>query len=247
MSARYPSLEGAPVVVTGGGQGIGAAAVRQFAEQGARVGLIDVSAEHAEAIAAETGAAAEIVDLRDVEALRSAVGRLAERHGAARALINNAGDDDRCALPDLTPEIWDDRHAVNLRHMAFAAQAVAPGMAAAGGGSVVNMGSISWMMGAAGLPAYTSAKAAVGGLTKSLARELGPERIRVNCVAPGWVQTERQIRLRTEPGKREAYLARQCLKALLEPEDVARLMLWLAAEDSRMVTGQTFVVDGGVV
>ncbi|MEO1105835.1 MAG: SDR family oxidoreductase, partial [Pseudomonadota bacterium] len=160
-----------------------------------------------------------------------------------------AGNDDRRPFEDLEPDYWDERFAVNLRHHAFAAQAVMPDMVSAGGGAIVNIGSNSWMQGAAGLLPYTTAKAAIHGLTRSLARELGPHRIRVNEIAPGWILTERQVSRAKAiyPDKFADYLTRQCLKEFLLPPDIARLALWLVADDSRLVTGQRFVVDGGVV
>lgn len=253
--ARYPDLDGMPVLVTGAGSGIGASIVEHFAGQGARVGALEIDPATAERTAAAVRAATgrdvlfEIVDLRDVRAAQAAVGRLAERLGPFRTLVNNAGDDARHAWAEMTPELWDDRFAVNLRHQFFMAQAVAPGMAAAGGGSIVNLNSISWMFGAAGLIAYTTAKSAVSGLTKSLARELGGDRIRVNGIAPGWILTEKQVARAnaTDPSKFKSYLDRQCLKEHLEPADVARLALFLASSESRRCTGQVFIVDGGVV
>jgi NAD(P)-dependent dehydrogenase (short-subunit alcohol dehydrogenase family) len=253
--ARYPDLTGMPVLVTGGGAGIGAAIVAHFAAQGARVAALEVNEaaarQTAEMVRREAGAEVlfEIVDLRDIAAMRAAVARLSERIGAFRTLVNNAGDDARHSWREMTPELWDDRFAVNARHQFFVAQAVAPGMAEAGGGSIVNLGSISWMFGAAGVIAYTTAKSAIEGLTKSLARELGTLRIRVNSIAPGWVLTEKQIeRARaTDPAKFQAYLDRQCLKEHLEPGDIARLALWLASVESRRCTGQTFILDAGVV
>lgn len=255
MSARYPDLQGCPVMVTGGGSGIGAAIVRHFAGQGARVGAIEIDPDAAgrtgDEVRAEAGATVdfEVADLRDIPTTQAAVGRLADRLGPFRVLVNNAGDDARHRWDEVTPELWDDRFAVNLRHQFFVAQALAPGMAAAGGGAIVNLGSISWMFGAAGLIAYTTAKAAIGGLTKSLARELGPLGIRVNAIAPGWVLTEKQVaRAQSEdPAKFQAYLDRQCLKEHLEPADVARLALWLSSSESRRCAGQTFILDGGVV
>ncbi len=253
--ARYPDLEGLPVLVTGGGSGIGASIVAHFAGQGARVGALEINPEAAErtrqAVRQESGAEVsfEIVDLKDIAAMRVAVGRLAERLGTFRVLVNNAGDDARHTWREMTPELWDDRFAVNARHQFFVAQAVAPAMAEAGGGSIVNLGSISWMFGAAGVIAYTSAKSTIEGLTKSLARELGTLRIRVNSIAPGWVLTEKQIARAqaSDPAKFQAYLDRQCLKEHLEPADIARLALWLASNESRRCTGQTFIVDAGVV
>ncbi|MFN3685392.1 SDR family NAD(P)-dependent oxidoreductase [Salinarimonas sp.] len=253
--ARYPSLVGRPVLVTGGGSGIGASLVAHFAEQGARVAFLERDARTAEATAgdieAETGVRVRhrVVDLVDVAATRAAIADLASETGAFRVLVNNAGNDDRHPVATIEPDYWDERFAVNLRHQFFAAQAVAEPMAAAGGGAIVNLGSISWMMGAAGLVAYTTAKSAVAGLTRSLAREWGTKAIRVNCIAPGWVLTERQVTRAqaTAPEKFAAYLDQQCLKEHLAPPDIARMALWLAADDSRLVTSQTFIVDAGVV
>jgi NAD(P)-dependent dehydrogenase (short-subunit alcohol dehydrogenase family) len=255
MSAIYPDLAGMPVLITGGASGIGEALVAAFAAQKARVAAIDINAERlrqtADAIAAQTGTKIETacVDLRDVPALRAAAAELAAKTGTFRALVNNAGDDARHPWRDMTPELWDERFAVNARHQFFAAQAVAPAMGEAGGGAIVNLGSISWMFGASGLIAYTTAKSAIMGLTKSLARELGSLRIRVNSIAPGWVLTEKQIaRANAEdPAKFKAYLDRQCLKEHLEPADVAKLALWLVSAESQRCTGQTFVLDAGVV
>jgi NAD(P)-dependent dehydrogenase (short-subunit alcohol dehydrogenase family) len=254
-SARYPSLAGKSVLITGGGSGIGAGLVEHFAAQDCRVGFIelngDVAAQAVDAVEKRTGNRPHhvVADLRDISSLKDAVGTLAHAIGAPTVLINNAGNDDRLPLEDVSPEYWDDRFATNLRHQFFAAQAVIPGMAAAGGGTIINMGSISWMFGAAGLIFYTTAKAAVMGMTKSLAREVGQRRIRVNSIAPGWVLTERQVERakRTYPGKFAEYLKDQCLKEHLLPPDIARMALWLAADDSRLVTAQTFIVDGGVV
>jgi D-xylose 1-dehydrogenase len=247
MSATYPDLKGLPVLITGAASGIGASIAAHFAAQGARLGLIDRDGERLQTVAA--GAAMRVADLRDIPALRTAIAELAKETGAFRVLVNNAGDDARHKAEDVTPEYWDDRYAVNLRHQFFAAQAVAPGMARAGGGSIVNLGSISWMFGAPGLIAYTSAKAAVMGLTKSLAREYGPQGIRVNSIAPGMIWTEKQTARAQadDPAKMERYLERQCIKEPLEPADVARLALWLASAESRRASGQTYVLDGGVV
>ena len=253
--ARYPSLSGKGVIVTGGGSGIGAGLVEHFCAQGCKVGLIELSGDYAtataDAVAVATGhrPEAQVADLRDIDALRSAVERLVQRIGPARVLVNNAGNDDRLPLDEVTPEYWDERMATNLRHQFFAAQAVAPAMAEAGGGAIINMGSISWMRGAAGLIPYTTAKSAVMGMTKSMARELGGRNIRVNSIAPGWVLTERQVERakRIYQGKFAEYLDAQCLKEHLLPGDIARMALFLAADDARLITGQTFIVDGGVV
>jgi NAD(P)-dependent dehydrogenase (short-subunit alcohol dehydrogenase family) len=253
--ATYPDLQGRAVLVTGGGAGIGAAVVEAFCAQGARVAALEVNAAAAQrteaAVAAATGNAPRfaVCDLRDIPAAQAAIAALAAETGPFRVLVNNAGDDDRHPWQEVTPALWDERFAVNLRHQFFCAQAVAGPMAEAGGGAIVNLGSVSWMFGAAGLIAYTTAKSAVAGLTKSLARELGAQRIRVNCIAPGWVLTEKQVaRARaTDPGKFDAYLQRQCLKEHIEPADIARLALWLASDESRRCTGQTFILDAGVV
>jgi len=253
--ALYPDLRDRAVLITGGGAGIGAALVEAFCAQGARVAALEVNpasaAATAEAVAARTGNAPRfaLCDLRDIPATQSAIADLAAATGPFRALVNNAGDDERHAWDTMTPTLWDERFAVKLRHQFFCAQAVAGPMAAAGGGAIVNLGSVSWMFGAAGLIAYTTAKAAVAGLTKSLARELGPQRIRVNSIAPGWVLTEKQVARAqaSDPGKFDAYLQRQCLKEHITPEDVAKLALWLASDESRRCTGQTFILDAGVV
>jgi NAD(P)-dependent dehydrogenase (short-subunit alcohol dehydrogenase family) len=253
--AIYPSLRDRAVLVTGGGSGIGASVVEHFCAQGARVAFLELdpvsAATTASAVEASTGVAPRWrgVDLADIPAAKAAAAELAAETGPFRVLVNNAGNDDRHRLEEITPDYWDDRFAVNLRHQFFMAQAVAGPMAEAGGGSIVNLGSISWMMGAAGVIAYTTAKSAVAGLTKSLARELGPRKIRVNCIAPGWVLTPRQVnRARaTAPEKFAQYLERQCLKEHLSPPDIARLALWLASDDSRLATAQTYILDGGVV
>jgi NAD(P)-dependent dehydrogenase (short-subunit alcohol dehydrogenase family) len=249
--ARYPSLCDRPVLVTGGATGIGAAIVEHFAAQGARVCFIDIDEAAGDALAAGLRADARHppaflpCDLRDVAALEAAVEEAARRHGPAAVLVNNAADDERHRPEDTTVALWDDRMAVNLRPMFFAARAVAPGMREAGGGSIVNFGSISWMLGQGGMPAYTTAKAAVHGLTRGLARDWGDARIRVNTVSPGWVMTERQVRRWLTPEGERALHAGQSLPDKILPPDVARLVLWLAADDSRMVTAQNFVVDGG--
>lgn len=253
--ARYPDLSAMPVLVTGAGSGIGASIALHFAAQGANVVALDLNDKSLAETAARCRDEARkeivtaVVDLRDVAALKAAVATLAGRNGPFRVLINNAGDDARLPWDQVTPDYWDDRFAVNVRHQFFAAQAVAPGMAAAGGGAIVNLGSISWMFGAVGLIAYTTGKSAIQGLTKSLARELGPQKIRVNCIAPGMIWTQKQIdrAMADDPAKFERYLDRQCLKEHLEAADIARMALWLASSDSRHCAGQTFIVDGGVV
>lgn len=253
-AARYPSLRGRAVLITGGGSGIGAHLVEAFAEQGMRVGFVDLNATAAEQTAAEVARRTghrptfEVCDLRDIAALRGAISRVRAQTGPFSALVNNAGNDDRLPVEEVEPDYWDDRFHTNLRHQFFAAQAVLPDLSAVRG-SIVNMGSNSWMQGAAGLICYTTAKSAVQGLTRSLAREVGAQGVRVNSIAPGWILTERQVSRAKAvyPEKFGQYLDRQCLKEFLLPPDVARMALWLTADDSRLVTGQTFVVDGGVV
>jgi NAD(P)-dependent dehydrogenase (short-subunit alcohol dehydrogenase family) len=252
-AASYPSLSDRVVFVTGGASGIGASIVEHFCAQGSRVAFVDVERGAAEALVAGVAARGDPAplflpcDLRDVPALRAAVADARARLGPVRVLVNNAASDERHAIEQVTPEYWDDRFAVNVRHQFFAAQAVAPDMAAAGGGAIVNLGSTSWMVAQGGMPAYLSAKSAVAGLTRALARDLGPMNIRVTCVVPGWIMTERQVRLWLTPEGEAELLRRQCLKRKLVPADVARVVLFFAADDSAACTSQSYVVDGGWV
>lgn len=254
-AAHYPSLDGRGVLITGGGSGIGMYLVEAFCAQGARVGFVDIDEEAgrrvADVCAKTTGnrPAFEQTDVTQIEMLKDAITRLRADIGPFGALVNNAGNDDRKPLDEVTPDYWDERMAVNLRHQFFASQAVLPDMVDAGSGAIVNMGSNSWMQGAAGLIAYTTAKSAIQGLSRCLAREVGDKRVRVNSIAPGWILTERQVKRARAiyAGKFDDYLDRQCLKEFLLPPDVARMALFLCADDSRMITGQTFIVDGGVV
>jgi NAD(P)-dependent dehydrogenase (short-subunit alcohol dehydrogenase family) len=249
--AIYPSLRDRAVLITGGASGIGAALVEHFAAQHATVGFIDLAAAPAAALASRIAEAGlprpefAQCDLRDIAALRAAIADLAARVGPFSVLVNNAAHDERHQWEAVTPEYWDDRAAVNLRHQFFAIQAVAPMMRRAGSGSIVNFGSTSWHIGQGGMPGYTSSKAAIEGLTRSFARDLGPDNIRVNCVLPGWIMTERQLALWVTPETEKEINRNQCLKQKLYPADVARLVLWLAAADSRMCTNQTWTVDGG--
>ena len=248
MTATYPDLDGKVVVVTGGGSGIGASIVEHFAGQGAKVGFLDVADAPSGALAARfENVAYERADVTDVAALRAAIGRIRERFGPIGVLVNNAAHDERHALEDVTPDYWDGRMAVNLRHQFFAAQAVVADMKALGGGAIVNMGSTSWMLGNGGMAAYTAAKSAVLGLTRSLAHDLGPHGIRVNSLAPGWIMTERQKELWVGPGDMDWLMANQCLKRELVPADIARVALFLCADASAACTNQDFVVDGGLV
>lgn len=251
--ASYPTLRARSVLVTGGGSGIGAQIVRRFCEQNSRVAFIDLNADAGAATvqAIERDGLATPVflpcDLRDIAALRAAVAQAAERNGPITVLVNNAARDDRHPAAAVTPDYWDERFAANLRHQFFAAQAVHPMMQAAGGGSIINMGSTSWMVGQGGMAAYTAAKSAVLGLTRSLARDWGVDGIRVNSLAPGWIMTERQKSLWLTPEGERELMARQCLKRKLVPDDIARVVLFLAADDSAAMTNQSYIVDGGWV
>ncbi|HTR67127.1 MAG TPA: SDR family NAD(P)-dependent oxidoreductase [Terriglobales bacterium] len=251
--AVYPSLRDRTVLITGGASGIGAALVEQFALQGSRVAFLDLAAEAGAELVKQLGGRCahppcfSACDLTDIAALRAAIGEIEARLGAVRILINNAASDDRHSFSEVTPEYWDERMAVNLRHQFFATQAVVPGMKAAGGGSVINMSSISWVIPSTGLPVYVVAKAAIVGMTRTLAHELGAANIRVNCVMPGAIATERQRRLWYTPEYRKEIMSRQALKRELVPEDVARLVMFLASDDSSAITSQSYVIDGGWV
>ncbi len=251
--AHYPSLKDRVVFVTGGGSGIGASIVKHFCAQGARVAFADMDVSASQQLVgslADAGLAPPqflACDLRDIDALRASITVAREALGAIRVLVNNAAHDERHALDTVTPEYWDDRMAVNLRHQFFAAQAVHHDMAAAGGGSIINLGSTTWIAGQGGMAGYSSAKAAIVGLTRSLARDLGPMNIRVNSILPGWIMTERQEKMWLTPEGEAELLQRQCLKRKLYPEDIARVVLFFAADDSGACTAQNYIVDGGWV
>lgn len=251
--ATYPSLKDRVVLVTGGGSGIGGCMTEQFAAQGARVAFIDFAEEPSRALVEKLrpGAAHPPLyvncDLRDIAALRGAVAQISGKLGPIRVLVNNAARDDRHKMADVTPEYWDNCLNLNLRHQFFAIQAVAPGMAEAGGGSVINFSSVSFMRRMPGMVGYTTAKAATIGLTRTMATELGPQAIRVNTIVPGAIRTERQALLWDTPEVTQRYLDNQCLKFRLQPEHVARMALFLAADDSEGCTGQNFFVDAGMV
>ena len=252
-NAIYPSLKGRAVFVTGGGSGIGAAIVGHFCAQGSKVAFVDIAREPSEALVkaiAGKGMPKPLFlycDVTDIAALQKAIADAKQQLGPIRVLINNAAHDQRHPIDSVTPEYWDDRYAVNLKHQFFAAQAVYKDMAAAGGGSIVNFGSTSWVIGQGGMPCYTSAKSAVAGLTRALARDLGPMNIRVNCILPGWIMTERQITLWLTPEGEQELMKRQCLKRKLVPDDIARTVLFFAADDSGACTNQNYIVDGGWV
>ncbi len=249
--ATYPSLRDRPVLITGGGSGIGASLVEHFALQGSRVAFVDIAEEpSSELVASLHGRCPHHpvflpCDLTDIPALQAAIAQASHACGAARVLVNNAGSDDRHDFAQVTPAYWDERMAVNLKHQFFAAQAVAPGMREAGGGSIINMSSIAWMIPAARLSVYTTAKAAILGMTRSLAHDLGAANVRVNCVLPGAILTERQRRLWMSDEYRREVLGLQCIKRHILPADVARLVLFLAADDSEAITNQGHVIDGG--
>jgi NAD(P)-dependent dehydrogenase (short-subunit alcohol dehydrogenase family) len=244
-SAIYPSLKGKRVVVTGGGSGIGAGLVEAFARQGAETFFLDIMETESTALVARLkDAPGKIVfhrvDLTDLAGIDTFFHAL----GPVDVLVNNAGNDDRHTLDDITPAYWDARMAVNLRHMLFAAKAVAPGMKARGGGAIVNLGSISWHLGLPGLLLYETAKAAIEGMTRALARELGGDNIRVTTVVPGNVKTPRQEKWYTPEGEAEI-VAAQCLKGRVLPEHVASLVLFLASDDGRFCTGHEYWIDAG--
>jgi len=248
--ARYPSLKDRPVIISGGASGIGESLVREFAAQGSRVGFVDIMAERGAALAAELTAAGHTVrfaatDITDVEAYQASIRAFEAAHGPALALVNNAANDRRMEWATVTPDSWDWSINVNLRHSFFAAQAVAPGMIAAGGGAIINFGSVSWMILIGNLPAYTAAKAAMHGMSRSLARDFGPHGIRVNTLVPGWVMTEKQLTTIVGDAENQMIDANQALKGRVYPIDIARMALFLAADDSRMITAQDFIVDGG--
>lgn len=248
--ARYPSLRGKHVVVTGGGSGIGAAIVEAFARQDADVTYLDICVEESRALerslsTLDSPPRFQHCDLRDLHVVRETLVRLTQEDGPIQILVNNAGNDDRHSFEDVTPEYWEDALAVNLRHLFFCAQAVTPGMKAAGGGAIINFGSVSWHLALSGLSVYQTAKAGIEGMTRAMARELGEYGIRVTCVVPGGVRTPRQMRLWHTPDEEARILAQQCLKARVEPEDVASLVLFLASDDARMCTAHEYFVDAG--
>ncbi|MER8910066.1 SDR family oxidoreductase [Mesorhizobium sp. M0854] len=250
-SARFADLEGASVLITGGGSGIGAALTEGFIRQGANVAFIDIADRPSVALAdrldKELGRRPLYLktDIRDIEALRLSAGKAAEAHGDVTVLVNNAAQDDRHAVEDVTVAFWDNNHAINLRPHFFSAQAVAPGMKRAGGGSIINFTSTSFLINHPDMPAYTAAKAGIVGLTKGLAGKLGVDGIRVNAIAPGWVITERQRKLWVTEEALAAHVAKQCIKEVMQPEDIVGTVLFLASDASRMLTAQMLIVDGG--
>jgi NAD(P)-dependent dehydrogenase (short-subunit alcohol dehydrogenase family) len=246
--ATYPSIKGKTVFITGGASGIGFELVRGFAAQGANVGFVDLHESNSQALSdTAVNITHEICDLTNIEALQAALTKLASRLGPATVLVNNAANDDRHNWQDVTPAYWDERLQTNLRHQFFAIQCVAPGMIAAGGGSIINMGSNSWHETGGGFPAYATSKAAVHGLTRTMARDLGQHRIRVNTVVPGWIMTDRQKDLWATPEALESQRQRQCLPDLIEPIYVARMVIFLASDDAFMCSANNYMVEGGSI
>lgn len=255
LAARYPCLAGRVVFISGGASGIGEGLVRAFVAQGARVGFVDIDAAAGQALARElepgAGTAAQgrtlfqLCDVTDTSALRAAIDRVRQDLGPIGVLLNNAASDARHKVEDVTPEFFDRAVAVNLKHQFFAAQAVLPDMQALGGGSIINLGSTSWLIKGAGYPLYAGCKAAVRGLTRALARDLGAHRIRVNSLVPGWVMTRRQMQLWVTPESEHEIDAAQCLPGRLQVEDIAAMALFLASDEARMCSAQDFVVDAG--
>jgi len=243
--AIYPSLKGRSVFVSGGGSGIGASIVEHLAAQGAKVAFVDIDEPASKEVAARTGALFLKCNITDTKAYQAALAEVAAKQGAITVLVNNAAHDERHKLEDVTPEFWDDRIAVNLRHAFFAIQAVVPGMKKAGGGSIINFSSISYHTMTANLAVYQAAKAATIGMTRGLARDLGGDKIRLNSITPGWIMTQRQIDKWLTPEAEAELMKAQVLKEKVYPPDIARMVLFLAADDSRLISAQTFVVDGG--
>ncbi|UUL84230.1 SDR family NAD(P)-dependent oxidoreductase [Sphingomonas qomolangmaensis] len=245
--AIYPSLRGKRVLVTGGGSGIGAGLVEGFVAQGADVTFFDIAEADSRALV-ETLAPAKVrfehVDLTKIDLLRDTIARLIAEEGAFDILVNNAANDDRHSIDQVDEAYWDNRLSVNLKHMFFSAQAVIPAMRERGGGVIINLGSISWHLALADLTLYQTCKAAIEGMTRSLARELGPDGIRATCVIPGNVRTERQLKWYTPEGEAEIVDA-QCLKGRLLPHDIAAMVLFLASDDAALVTGHNYFVDAG--
>ncbi|WP_052134374.1 SDR family NAD(P)-dependent oxidoreductase [Sphingomonas sp. 37zxx] len=247
LRATYPSLMGKRVLVTGGGSGIGAGIVEGFAAQGADVTFFDIAEADSRALVdllAPAKVRFEAVDLTNIAALRAAIAKLIAEEGAFDILVNNAANDDRHSIEQVDEAYWDNRFAVNLKHLFFSAQAVVPAMREKGGGAIINLGSISWHLALSDLTLYQTCKAAIEGLTRSLARELGPDGIRATCVIPGNVRTERQLKWYTPEGEAEIVEA-QCLKGRLLPHDIAAMVMFLASDDAALVTGHSYFVDAG--
>ena len=242
----YPSLSGQHVFITGGGSGIGASIVEAFANAGSIVTFVDIDINASTALANRfTNVTFESCDIRNIETLRSVIDKSIKANGHIAILVNNAASDDRHAIESVTPEYWDNCQNINLRPHFFSAQAVVEGMKALDGGSIINLSSNSFMLKVGGMPGYLASKAAIVGLTNALARDLGPHKIRVNAVLPGWIMTEKQRTLWMTPEDEKELLETQCLKELIYPEEIAKLVLFLASDQSRMITAQSLVIDAG--
>lgn len=252
MTAHYPDLKGRTVLISGGATGIGAALTEGFARQGAVTCFVDLDRASGEALSARLSAEGFSApfapcDITDTAAYQAQIHAFAASHGPIRVLCNNAANDLRHSLDAVTPQMFDDLISVNLRHQLFAAQAVAPMMRALGGGSIINFGSVGWMMASGGYPVYAAAKAAIHGMTRGLARELGPDAIRVNTLVPGWVMTEKQLRLWVDDAARELIAKSQCLRGSVMPAHIANMALFLGSDVSAMCSAQNYIVDGGWV
>ena len=246
--AVYPSLNNKVVVVTGGGSGIGEPITRSFIKQGAKVAFLDFNEKDSIKLIKDLNTDNlhfEFCDLRDIEQLKNSIKKISSKFGPIQILVNNAARDDRHSLQSVTSEYFDERIATNLKHQLFASQAVVSDMEKNGGGAIINMGSTSWMIGQGGMPCYTTAKSAIQGLTRGLARDLGPKNIRVNCVVPGWIMTERQVDMWLTPESEKELMDRQCIKRKLFPKDIARFVLFMASDEASACSNQSFVVDGG--
>ncbi|OUD08528.1 3-oxoacyl-ACP reductase [Marivivens niveibacter] len=251
IDANFHDLQGKTVYITGGASGIGAALTKGFLEQGAKVGCVGRSPadEFVDQMEQETGNRPLFIqcDITDIPALKQSMQDVQDQLGPIDVLVNNAANDQRHSTLEVTEEFWDWSQSINLKAYFFACQSVVPMMQSRGGGSIINFTSISYMMGNTGYPAYTSANSGINGMTRSLAREFGPDAIRVNALAPGWVLTDKQLEMWATPEALADHLERQCLKEHLKPEDIVAATLFLASSASRMITGQSLVVDGGVV
>ena len=250
--ATYPSLKDKTVIITGGGSGIGESIARHFAEQGSKVGFLDIADDESKALEESLNSDGHTVkyvhcNITDTQKLRDAISEIRDAFGPVGVLVNNAAHDERHKLEDVTPEYWDERIAVNIKHQFFASQAVVEDMKSLGGGSIINMGSVSWMMGQGGMAVYTASKSGVLGLTRSLARDLGEFNIRVNSIVPGWIMTQRQIDLWLTPEAEVDLMNRQCLSRKLYPDDIARPVLFFASDEASGCTNQSYLVDGGTV
>ena len=250
--ANYPSLKNKTVIITGGASGIGSSIVENFLQQGSKVAFLDKEIELGNQLVSKLNnydheALFKVCDLKNINQLQNSIKEISTKLGSISILINNAANDERHHIDDVTPEFWDERMHLNLRHYFFASQIAYKDMKKIGSGAIVNIGSFSWILNQGNMPGYTTAKSAIMGLTRTLARDLGVHNIRVNCVVPGWIITERQKKLWLTPEAEKEQLERQCIKRMLMPEDIAKPVLFFASEQSSGCTAQNYIVDGGVV